>query len=663
MKGRNLNSKIIYPLVLLLCFFTSKAQVNNEEFLSRFPTRDLRGKIVMLASLSPDSLQKLYPVVKDSLESLRKQVYEKSSSREARFFLDVIDANLARSDKNYAKAVYIINNTLSSYASNVADSLRCYVILKHSFSKIRNFIKAYEINSKMEKLWSRKPDSLNLDYGISKSGLYASLNFMQEAVKERRLEFERRKSKLNVWNYASFYNDLGVYFNKLKLADSAAGYFLIAGKILDTAHINPEEKNHLEFFKALVKGNLGSSYYNKGQIDKAIPLLRQDIYYSMKFNHFESAFNSYRLMVDCYMGLKQPAIAKKYLDSAASIVNKHLKDITPRINYLYLASQFYQLTGEYKAANNCFIEYFKLKDSVAKIESQQSLLNSEIAFKIEEKEQELANKNSMLEQKELEEARQKTSRAYMIAGIIALVCLVVFLVLINYFSKRREKELYAKNEEINRQKSQIEQSLREKEVLIREIHHRVKNNLQIITSMLGLQISKEEGKESENILREARQRISSIALTHQMLYQNSNLSDILLDEYVENLVRQIESSIPPKDIQLITELENNKRKMNIDNAVPLGLLINELLTNSFKHAFPNNERGVIKVTLKETDTDCVLGISDNGVGLPDDFNSGKKSMGMDLIHILAEQLDAKLSIESKNGSSFVLVIPKSKFYL
>jgi two-component sensor histidine kinase len=239
----------------------------------------------------------------------------------------------------------------------------------------------------------------------------------------------------------------------------------------------------------------------------------------------------------------------------------------------------------------------------------------------------------------------------------------MLLALINYFSKRKEKELYAKNEEINRQKSQIEQSLREKEVLIREIHHRVKNNLQIITSMLGLQLAKEEGKETENILREARQRINSIALTHQMLYQNSNLSDIMLNEYIENLVRQIESSIPPKDIELITDLEVNERKMNIDNAVPLGLLINELLTNSFKHAFPNNEKGVIKVTLKETGTDCVLGISDNGVGLPDDFNSGKKSMGMDLIHILAEQLDAKLNIESKNGSSFVLEIPKSKFYL
>jgi two-component sensor histidine kinase len=658
-----LSFKSIYAIILLLCFLTSKAQINNEEFLSEFSAKNLKGKVVMLAALSPEDLKEIYPLVKDSLESIRKRVYEKSNSTQARFLLDIIDVNLEKANKNYVKAVYLANNTLSTYASNVGDSLRCYAILKYCFAKIRNFIKTYEINTKMEKLWDRKPDSLNLDYGITKAGIYASLNFMPEAIKERRLEFEKKRSRSTISNYASFYNDLGVYFNKLKLSDSAEGYFMKAQAILDTAHLKPRETDQLEFFKALIKGNLGLSCYNKGQIDRAIPLIREDIYYSLKFRHYESAFNSYKLMVDCYMKLKQPAIAKKYLDTAEVLVKKHLKDITPHINFLYQASQFYQQTGNYKAANECFVEYFKLKDSVAKIENQQSLINSEIAFKIEEKEQELADKNKMLEQKELEEARQKTSRAYMITGIIALVGLVVFLVFINYFSKRKEKELYAKNEEINRQKSQIEQSLREKEVLIREIHHRVKNNLQIITSMLGLQISKEEGKESENTLREARQRISSIALTHQMLYQNSNLSDIMLNEYIENLVRQIESSIPPSDIELVTDLEVNGRKMNIDNAVPLGLLINELLTNSFKHAFPNNEKGIIKVTLRETDTDCVFGISDNGVGLPDDFNSGKKSMGMDLIHILAEQLEARLSIESRSGSSFVLVIPKSKFYL
>ncbi len=665
MVGQDNMKKIkTYFFILVLFCFNAISQNDKKVFCDKFFKADLKTRVRLVSSLSPEKLSEIYPLISDTLEKVKKQLYFKSQSKEPKFLIDIIEVNLEIGKKNYAKSIFLSENCLQNNASNVNDSLRCYSNLKASFINIRNFIKAYEIHSKMEAIWHRKNDTLKIDLGMKKSGLYASLSFYDEAIKERRREFYSGYKAGDKDALASFYNDIGVYFNRLRNSDSAEVCFLKAKEVLNSMQYPAERKGHYDFFKALVGGNLGLCYYNKGLIANAIPLLKQDIYYSLKDNDYGSAFNSYNLMVECMIKTNNKPLAKLYLDSAENLITLKLSDVTQSVKFLLLKSNYYQSAGDLNKSTTYLNQYFHLKDSLSVHEKELSVLNTEIAFKIEQKEFELSEKNKMLEQKTLEDARNKTSKAYLLTGILLLLGVVVFLILINYFSKKREKDLYVKNEQIIKQSNQIEQSLKEKEILIREIHHRVKNNLQIITSMLSLQISKEEGKEAESILRETKQRISSIALTHQMLYQNSNLSEIEITKYIENLVRQIELSFPPSNIKLITELYSNGRRISIDNAVPLGLLINELLTNSFKHAFPNNTKGTIKITLKENDKDCEITITDDGIGLPKNFKTAEnKSMGMDLIFILAEQIDAELKIEDKNGSSFSLKIPIKKLYI
>lgn len=240
-----------------------------------------------------------------------------------------------------------------------------------------------------------------------------------------------------------------------------------------------------------------------------------------------------------------------------------------------------------------------------------------------------------------------------------LIGIIVFLILNNSFVKKRESELEIKNTKIKNQNTLIEQSLKEKEILIKEIHHRVKNNLQIITSMLSLQMGKINDEKTESILREAKQRISSIALTHQMLYQKDNLSNIILGEYVEKLVRQIETTLPANNIKLIINISCKDKRVSIDNAVPLGLLINEVITNSYKHAFPNNQNGTVSVDLVDANSNCLLIIKDNGIGISDTLNKTQNpSMGMELIYILADQLDANIKLDTTNGTQFSLEIKK-----
>jgi two-component system, sensor histidine kinase PdtaS len=658
-----LKGSVKYIFIFIFCALGIKAQLDKEKFYYHFSKADLEGKLKLAASLPYDDLKEVYPSIKDTLEIIKRLVT--NQEKDYNFTFNYADANFEINNKNFEKAAAIVENTLLHLSRNLKDSILCYRILKLCYFKIRNFIKAYEVNTRMEKLWERKPDTIRLNYGINKSGLFASLHFVREAIDERRNEF----NKLPLTGYShntlpSYYNDMGVYFNQLGLSDSAEIYFLKAYHILNTRASIGERKTKDKFFKALVLGNLGQTYFNQGKIQKAIPLIKGDAYHSRLAKNYESAFNAFHLLSTCYLQTEDYLMAKIYLDSTENLLKVHNDELYARIKFLQLATLYHQAINNYKKANHLFKEYFVLKDSISKIEIRQAIGNSENAFKIEQSERQLNDRTKILEQKELGEARQKTFNAYLLTGIVFLLGIIAILVLINYYSKKRENELQIKNGQIEHQKIQIEQSLKEKEILIKEIHHRVKNNLQLIISMLNLQISKEAGTESEATLLQTKNRINSIALTHQMLHQNPNLSDIPINDYVEKLVRQIESSIMVNGIDLITEYKSNNRQLNIDDAVPLGLLINEILTNAFKHAFPNNQKGIIKVRLTENKKGSVLSISDNGIGLPEDINlTSGSSMGMDLIHILAEQLDAQIQVENSKGSRFVIEFPKERLYV
>jgi two-component sensor histidine kinase len=248
---------------------------------------------------------------------------------------------------------------------------------------------------------------------------------------------------------------------------------------------------------------------------------------------------------------------------------------------------------------------------------------------------------------------------YFVVGVLVILLMIVSFFVYTRKFKKREKQLSIKNSQIQNQHKQIEQSLKEKDALIREIHHRVKNNLQIINSMLNLQIGKIDDEKTENIFFEAKQRISAIALTHQMLYQKETLSNINLSEYIETLVRQIEASMSSPLIELEVDVKDQKSRLTIDGAVPLGLVINELLTNAYKHAFPKGRKGKITVSLNETPESFTINVRDNGVGLPPDFNySESTTLGMELVYILVEQLDSKLNVENNNGTAFSFEIHK-----
>jgi PAS domain S-box-containing protein len=203
-----------------------------------------------------------------------------------------------------------------------------------------------------------------------------------------------------------------------------------------------------------------------------------------------------------------------------------------------------------------------------------------------------------------------------------------------------------------RAEEQVKASLHEKEVLLKEVHHRVKNNLQVISSLLNMQTQYIHDPKDVDVFRASRDRVKSMALIHDKLYRSENLASIHFPGYVNDLVRGLFASYAmDKGVEL--DLRVDPISLNIDNAIPLGLIINELVSNALKHAFPEGIGGTIAIELEPQGGQMLLTISDNGIGFPEDLDfTDTQSLGMQLVVALVEQLDGTIELKRDKGTKF-----------
>jgi PAS domain S-box-containing protein len=218
--------------------------------------------------------------------------------------------------------------------------------------------------------------------------------------------------------------------------------------------------------------------------------------------------------------------------------------------------------------------------------------------------------------------------------------------------------------DISEQKAQeelIRTSLEEKVMLIKEVHHRVKNNMQVISAILSLQADYLDDESTLQVLRECQNRIISMALIHENLYQGTDFLQIDFPEYVENLLDHISSIFGPKAAHVTFRTEVSVGKMDIDTAIPCGMIISELVNNSLKYAFPGNREGEIAVCITDRgDGACTIRISDDGVGLPEGFTLDQStSLGLHLVSMLAvKQLKGTLDVQSNAGVTYIITFKR-----
>ena len=303
-----------------------------------------------------------------------------------------------------------------------------------------------------------------------------------------------------------------------------------------------------------------------------------------------------------------------------------------------------------------FRDYVALKDSLFNEDKIQEItqLKMQNQFEQEQERQQLEQeKKDALVAEQMR--RQGIQRKAMGGGLLAMG-LMAILLFWGYRNKQKSNTLLADKNQI------IQQSLQEKEVLLKEIHHRVKNNLQVISSLLSLQSRRVQEESVQEAILEGRNRVQSMAMIHQNLYQTENLTTIDVGEYINHLAQSLFSSynIEPDRISMDKDIQS--LELDVDILIPLGLILNELITNALKYAFPGQREGAIRVSLQQEAAELKLRVMDDGVGLPKDFDPKKtRSMGYQLINSLVGKLKGRLEIKNAEGTDVLLSIPQPQF--
>jgi two-component sensor histidine kinase len=233
-------------------------------------------------------------------------------------------------------------------------------------------------------------------------------------------------------------------------------------------------------------------------------------------------------------------------------------------------------------------------------------------------------------------------------GLIIIVIMIYFSRTIN----KKDEALVIVNEALEKQNKEIFSQHQYQQILLKEIHHRVKNNLQIISSLLSLQSNAIDNKDVSQVLDESRRRIEAIALIHEKLYQGDKIDRVDFKSYLMEIMRSQQKI----NSNLKCEVTSSEVAFKLDIAVPLGLIISEMIVNSVKHAFKGIENPELKVELNNNNQTIELIVQDNGIGLPENFSLEQPvSLGTEIIQALTDQIEAEIKYENDNGAKFTIV--------
>lgn len=374
---------------------------------------------------------------------------------------------------------------------------------------------------------------------------------------------------------------------------------------------------------------------------------------------------TYRDICNTYASIASFYANRKNLQKTEFYINK-IDILSKKYNKNYnsesLQSSLYKidsLKGDFKSALIHHKLYKKMSDSLLDYSKNRQIEELKIQYETVNKEQKI----KLLDQEtDLQEAALKKSKVLNTLSIWSLVLLVLIIALLfnRYRLKQRNNaELELKEKEINQKNINLRHLLDEKEWLLKEIHHRVKNNLQTVISLLNSQSAYLENDMALSAIKNSQHRIHSMSLIHQKLYNSENISTINMPNYIKELVEYLREAFSLGQ-RIRFELKIDSLELDVAQAVPLGLILNEAITNSIKYAFPDDRTGMIYITLETTSKNkYLLTIADNGIGFDANISTKKiNSFGLSLIKGLSDDLEADFSMENNSGTIFKIEFSK-----
>jgi two-component sensor histidine kinase len=657
---RYIKALILVTLFLMTSESNMMAQIHSEnKFLKYFNSQSYAGKVNIVDTLKGNLKLKYYPLVKNELQIIKEKAIADNKTDVLDKLL-CIEGEMYYLNKNYYKCIPIFVDLFAKHKiKNYKDSSKVFSLLKKSYIKTRALNKAIEVHKVLAALKAKHPDIDQWEMNPYLSTIYYEMKLYNECLKQQLLEYDDMKGDGST--LLGYYNNRGLYWNKYNNQDSAIACFEIAKKIFYNTHAHKKLRPYDEFVIGLIDGNIGQSFMALNEYQKAIPLLKKDVRSSVAVKDFNNAAISQLELSRCYLNLNQLDLSKQYLDSVNTLLPS-INDYKLKLNTLKQYADYYHRSGSLNESILFYNKYINTKDSLDNQESMKELIATQVAYQMEEKEKLIATNQLKIKEESIEITKQQSIKNVLLISGILLV-LVILLVLFQLKKTNHQKQLLElRNKQIETRNEIINKSLLEKDLLIKEVHHRVKNNLQIVSSLLKLQAAKSNNEEIKISLQEAHDRINSMALLHQMLYRNNEMTSLSFDAYLTSLINQISSSFSSEDKSIIIESNLIALELDLDTAIPLGLITNELLSNAYKHAFSGKD-GVVKIQLmKLAKNTYQLKIADNGKGLPDNFNDViTDSLGLDIVNILSDQISAELKVYNDNGASFEIIFKVQLF--
>jgi two-component system, sensor histidine kinase PdtaS len=391
---------------------------------------------------------------------------------------------------------------------------------------------------------------------------------------------------------------------------------------------------------------LGCNYYQLGKFNQAIQYLT-----SVQDNYTFKDEQMSQVLI--FLGGSYTEVGK--LNDAKAIFNRLLTKMStfsdPIKMQIYLAkTNLDAKLKNYESALDHYQLYVETKEKLEKKINEQQIQKLQVDFQVASKDIKIQKlkTNHIKNTAEIENKR---------IIIIALIILLTTLLVSSYLIfrafrtiKRKNKIIEDKSKTLGYTKELVEKSLVEKDILLKEIHHRVKNNLQLIMSLLRVQGNKYDNTIFDDFLNISESRISSMALIHEKLYQSDDLTQINFNEYVVNMTNDISDTFQSTEDTIKIDFDLIPIKFDVQTLIPLALIINELVINAFKHAFKNIKAGRILIKLLQEEEKNILIISDNGAGIT--IDKDKKSIGLKLVKQLVFQLKAELEIKNFEGTQY-----------
>lgn len=438
----------------------------------------------------------------------------------------------------------------------------------------------------------------------------------------------------------NLYINLANAYNSIKTYDSARFYF---DKVLYLSEIYQDKYNSYYAYNGL--GILSYETGAKEEARKYFLPVAQDV--TIEDDNLK--ITAFGYLGAIYADRKQFDIAEKYYAEAFKFNDEERFPDQAKGFYGQLA-QFYEQKQDYNQALFYFKKYNKLSDELLNNEVIDRTAEWEERFKTQEKEREIFALRLANQEAAILTTKKNTERNFFIFSTLFLLMLVG---LVGYFYNERKKTSFILAEK----NKIIGQALKEKELLMLEIHHRVKNNLQVISSLLNMQSHFIEDSKATSAVLESKNRVHSMSLIHQSLYQQDDITEVNIKEYFDQLISNLESSYNQDYKNIDLQANVTETAVDIDTAIPLGLIVNELVTNAFKHAFTETDTGKININFFVENENYILEVSDDGKGSADGILKRDKSLGTILIHDLSKKLKADLQIVAKNGVHARLIFP------